>query len=372
LAEFEASTGPIVSLTPRQAAFHGNGGALFGISLKNVLLTLLTVGIYYFWGKNRTRTYLVGQCEFEGDRFAWYGTGKELFLGTLKLLVIAAPVAIVLFLVPLYWKHPAADALANLVVLAVYVFVGPLAAVGARRYRMSRLSWRGIRFSFRGRVRDLLKLYLRGSIFTALTLGLYYPFFQTNIRKFVSEQSYFGTTRFAFDGKGRDLFGRFLLAAVVAVGALGIAGYTLARTMPGLSLFAEEDVTGTAAQVLQMIAPLLVAGVVAALAWLSFMAYRHRYYWNHTSFGTARFRSTMTAGKLLAQSVTNLLLLVVTLGLAFPWVIVRNAKFALANVGLVGSLDLAGILQEAQAAGVAGESLADFLNVDLLGLDLPL
>jgi len=254
----------------------------------------------------------------------------------------------------------------------VYIFVGPLAAVGARRYRMSRLSWRGIRFSFRGRVRELLKLYLRGSIFTVLTLGLHYPFFQTNIRKFVSEQSYFGTTRFAFDGKGRDLFGRFLLAAAVAGAAFGIAGYTLVRTMPGLSSIAEENVTDAAAQVLRMIVPLLVAVAVAGLAWLSFMAYRHRYYWSHTSFGTARFRSTMTAGKLFAQSITNLLLLVVTLGLAFPWVIVRNAKFALANVGLVGSLDLAGILQDAQAAGTAGESLADFLNVDILGLDLPL
>lgn len=373
MAEFEASAGPVVKLTPRQAAFHGGGGALFGIYLRNVLLTLLTLGIYYFWGKNRTRTYLVSQCEFEGDRFVWHGTGKELFLGALKVLLVAVPAVVLVFVLPVVWKSELAEALAQSAIGGVYLVLVPMAAVGARRYRLSRLSWRGIRFSFRGQWVDFFKLYIRGSMLTALTFGLHYPFFQTNTRKFFAERSYFGTRRFSFDGKGSDVFGRFLTVILIAVAALAVVAWL--TWISGLfrpAAFAREDLTAANEGVLWTILPVFAALAVAVVAWVSFAAYRHRYYWSHTSFGTARFHSTMTTGRLLLQSLTNLLLLVVTLGLAFPWVMVRNAKFGLANIVLIGSLDLDSILQEAQAAGATAEGLADFLDVDLLGLDLPL
>ena len=62
----------------RKLRFHGTGGSLFGIHIVNMLLTGLTLGIYYFWGKVKVRNYVFSQSEFEGDRFAYHGTGKEL------------------------------------------------------------------------------------------------------------------------------------------------------------------------------------------------------------------------------------------------------------------------------------------------------
>ena len=57
--------------------------------------------------------------------------------------------------------------------------------VGARRYRLSRTSWRGIRFSFRGHVWALIKIFILGSFLTGLTLGLYYPFFLVSRQAFM-------------------------------------------------------------------------------------------------------------------------------------------------------------------------------------------
>ncbi len=372
MVEFETSASPVIRLVPQRATFYGRGGTLFGIYLRNMLLSLLTLGIYYFWGKNRTRNYLVGQCEFDGDRFAWHGTGKELFLGTLKLLVVAVPFLIAVFVLPVLWKSVLAEALAQSAVAGVYFVLVPWAAVGARRYRMSRLSWRGIRFSFRGRWKDFFKLYVNGSLLMSLTLGLHYPYFQTKIRKFVAEHSYFGTMPFGFDGKGADLFGRFFLAIAGIITALGLAGAALFSAIQSASFFTHENLQTLIVIVMGMATPVVAALAVAAVAWFWFAAYRHRYLWNHTLFGPARFQSTMTAGKLFLQTFTNLLLLVLTLGLGFSWVTVRNAKFALANISLVGSLDLKSILQDAQAAGVSAESLADVLDLGFAGLDLPL
>ena len=68
----------------RKLRFHGTGGSLYGIHIVNMLLTGLTLGIYYFWGKVKVRNYIFSQSEFEGDRFAYHGTGKELLIGWLR------------------------------------------------------------------------------------------------------------------------------------------------------------------------------------------------------------------------------------------------------------------------------------------------
>jgi uncharacterized membrane protein YjgN (DUF898 family) len=372
LASFEGSIGRIVSLTPHQATFNGSGGALFSIYLRNLLLTLVTLGIYFLWGKNRLRTYVVSQCEFEGDRFAWHGTGKELFIGFLKVFAVLAPVLFLIYVAPVVWKGVTSELLSQAAAFVVYLFLVPLAIVGARRYRLSRLSWRGIRFSFRGRVRDFLKLFIRGAILTGLTFGLYAPFFQTQARKFFSENTYFGNARFAFDGKGRDLFGRLLLSLLLAGAAVGVAAFSIGVSIVQLRFSRGAGQEAINQALVRALPVVVVAVLVAIVAGFWYLAYRQRYYWSHTSFQTARFRSTVTAAKLLWLGVSNLLLVGITLGLAIPWVIVRNVRFSMANITLIGSLDLASIVQEAQKVGATAESLADMMNIDFAGFDLPL
>jgi uncharacterized membrane protein YjgN (DUF898 family) len=75
----------------------------------------------------------------------------------------------------------------------------------------------------------------------------------------------------------------------------------------------------------------------------------------------------MTGSLFFLLKLSNLLLLVVTLGLAWPWVVVRNIRFDSQYLALRGALDLAGIQQDAQAASATGEALSGFLDT---GFDL--
>lgn len=311
----------------RRLSFHGTGGSLFGIHIVNIFLTIVTLGVYYFWGKVRVRSYLLSQTEFEGDRFAYHGTGKELLIGFLKaVLVFGAPLGFLIVVRDLLDVGVAMKVVAAVLIYGLILVFIPLAMVGARRYRLSRTSWRGIRFSFRGRVVDFIKLFVGGSLLTGITFGLYYPIFETRRYGFMVSHSYFGNERFHFDGHGRDLLGSFVLAMLLHLPTLG-------------------------------------------LYWFWFLAKKQRYLWGHTSFAGARFRSTVTGGRLLLLKLGNLLLLVVTLGLGWPWVVVRNARFTFRYLTLEGSLDLEGIQQEAQVASATGEGLASFLDLDMgLGL----
>src|SRR5262249_52922478 len=101
---------------------------------------------------------------------------------------------------------------------------------------------------------------------------------------------------------------------------------------------------------------LLVPTLGLYLFW--YHAKKTRYIWNHTSFETARFRSTMTGGALLVQSLVNLLLLIVTLGLAWPWVLIRRTRFEFSCLTVEGPLDLAGIRPEPLGATGAGGGLS--------------
>lgn len=304
--------------TTRQPSFHGEGGTLFGILLINLLLSIVTLGIYRFWGRTKVRRYLWSQTEFEGDRFTYHGTGKELLLGYLKVMLVMVPVIATTFALNAVLGERGA-LLGVLLFYVAIIVLTPVAIVGARRYRLSRTSWRGIRFSFRGRTGAFVGLYVGNAFLRVLTLGLSTPFFETSVRRFMTDNVRFGTLRAGFDGKGGDIYGRWLLSFVLSVLTLGIYGFW----------------------------------------WL---AWRERYFWSHTTVGEAHFRSTVTGGRLMVLQLTNLLLLLVTLGLGGAWVIVRQLRFTIENLVLEGPLDLAAVKQEAQAASGTGEGLADVLD----------
>lgn len=303
--------------------FHGDGGTLFGIHLKNLLLTIVTLGIYSFWARADVRQYLYAQTSVGHDRFAYHGNGGELFKGWIR----AVGLLLLVFLVAgiISWvAGEIAGAIAGYGTAALFIF--PLAMIGSRRYRLSRTSWRGIRFSFRGDYAEFMKVYVPGILLTLVTLGLYYPFFHANVRRYVVDATRFGSGQFTFTGEGGDLFGRHLA--------------------------------------LYLLLPLTLG-----FYWYWHVAFRHRYYWEHTGFGTARFTSTMRGGDLLVFSLVNTFLTMITLGIAYPWVQARTMVFQCERLGIAGMEAFDAAQQDAQAAGVTGEGLSDMMDVELAGAD---
>jgi uncharacterized membrane protein YjgN (DUF898 family) len=312
------STQPAGSVQKSRASFHGDGGSLFGIIIVNLLLTIVTLGIYSFWGKAKVRRYMYGQTEFSGDRFAYHGTGKELFIGAIKAFFVFALLAFATII------RFAGQGLGIAVFYLAIAFLIPVALHGAVRYAMSRTSWRGIRFSFRGSLGDCIKELWIGMLLTIVTIGIYRPYFEANMRRYWLGNTYFGNTRFGYDGTGGDLIGRYLLGILL--------------TLPTLGLY-----------------------------WIWYAARKSRYDWSHTSFSTAHFSSTVTGGELLWLAVSNLLLLIVTLGLAFPWIMIRSLRFQLERTAMEGQIDWRVVMADAKAptVGATGEGLADGLDVGI-------
>jgi uncharacterized membrane protein YjgN (DUF898 family) len=314
-----SGNGPGPGPSVRRLYFYGASPALLGIQIVNVLLTFLTLGVFHFWGKVRVLRYVLSQTELDGDRFAYYGTGRELLFGFLKaVLLFALPVALlnVQRLDPTFglWLEAAIVGY-----VLIYIVLFPLAMVGARRYRFSRTSWRGVRFSFRGRGLDLIRLFARDTLLTLVTLGVYYPWFAVRRHAFLVSHSYFGTEPFRFDGRTRDLLGTYVRLVLLWLPTFGFY-------------------------------------------WFWFAARKQRYLWRHTTLGSLRFDSAVTGWRLLQLRLGNALILLATLGLAWPWARVRSLRFTCRNLRLTGAFDLSGVRQEPRGATAVGEGLAGLVD----------
>ena len=68
--------------------YDGLSGQIFGIWIINILLSIVTIGIYSFWGKTIMRKYIAHSFSLLEDRFEYNGRGSELFKGYLKALPI--------------------------------------------------------------------------------------------------------------------------------------------------------------------------------------------------------------------------------------------------------------------------------------------
>jgi len=303
--------------------FYGKGGTLFGIQIVNLLLIIVTLGIYYFWGKARVRRYIWGQIDFDGDRLSYHGTGKETFRGWLKVVLIFGVPLVIVQNVPYFIGAPVPVQVFGIIIslLMVSMFL-PFAIVGMRRYRFSRTALRDIRFSYRGKWWNFAKMYLKWKALVFLTLSLYSPFSDMQITAYLMQRTYFGNRGFGFDGKGSELFRSYILSLILAF-------------------------------------PTLMLSIV----WYYYT--KAKYTWNHMTFETARFKSTVSFGGVVWLYLVNGLLLVCTLGFAASWARVRSLRYYLANLTLEGQIDLATIVQEAQESTAMSEEVGDLLDMDL-------
>ena len=291
------------------------------------MLTIVTLGIYSFWAKTKVRRFHYSHTDLGGERFAYHGTGGELFSGYLKAMLVVGVLAIVLALVTaLAGGTPATPSLpevAAIVVFYLVIFLLITAAInGARRYRLSRSSWRGIRFSFHGEAGNFVALMVKGTLLSIVTLGFYIPFFQNQRRAFFVNNSRFGSEQFTYRAEAGELFGAYVKAVLL--------------TIPTL-----------------------------ALCWIWYSAFKARFFWRHTAVSTARFRSSVSGGELFALSITNVFLVLFTLGLGAPWAITRTHAFWCDKLSLHGDIDFAAIQQRADSADSTAEGMADAFDVDV-------
>jgi uncharacterized membrane protein YjgN (DUF898 family) len=235
---------------------------------------------------------------------------------------------------------------------------------------MTRTAWRGIRFSFQGKAWDFIKLWLSGYALTGLSLGLYYPYFSTKKQAFLTAHSYFGNEPFRFSGNGAQLFRPFLTMYLIAATSsllVSLAAYAVVGSFVAERLKGSGGLGGLIVILSTVIVSLIVGALLFRLLWLPYSVTEQRYFWEQTSIGPARFSLPITTWPYVKLKLGNLLLAIGTLGLAWPWITIRNIRFITDQLALTGVDNFDEVVQAYDAAPPMGEGLDGFLDT---GFDL--
>jgi len=307
------------------AHFDGSIGEYGPIFLKNLILTILTLGIYSAWAATENRKYFLSHFEIASRRYFYLGTGLELFIGRLKALGFI--LIVVLGYVLLFITFPnLLDDIFFIVGLSLYVVfftLFPVAIVGMLKYRLSRTSWNNIRLNFTGDWREFLPIYVNGALLTLLTLGFYAPFFTVRVYNYLIGQSRVGNKRYSFDGEGKELLLVFL---------------------KGLGL------------------TLLTLGVY----YFWFLADYYSYLINHTAIDRSRYHFKATGLNFLTLIVPNVLIFLITFGLGTPIIFVQSMKFFSKHLYLEASFDPQTMKQaQVDTVNATGEGLHSILAANL-------
>ncbi len=351
---------------PCRPTFTGSGAEYFRIWAANLLLTLLTLGIYSAWGKVRRARWFCQNTRLLGHAFDYHGRPLAILRG--RVIALA-----VFLLYSFGFRFSRNAALVAAVALAA---AGPWLLLTALRFRLANTSWRGLRFGFEGTLGEAYWIALPPMalwLFTALAaplgrpglagvafalLSLTWPWFHHRLKAWQHGRSRYGNLSFSFE----PARGRFYRAYLVA-GAIGLA-FTIpasAAVVPfalqGRALLAGWVVGYTTVAWMYLVVwPVLTARLQVAI-------------WSHTSAPMVSFGTDLRAWRLVKLAVRVGLLTLVTAGLYWPFAAVALARYRLECLQLrpSGSLDtvLAGASGPQRSA--AGEGA-----VDLFGLDFGL
>ena len=141
-----------------------------------------------------------------GDAAEYAGRGKELLIGFLFALAILMPVYLAYFLVSL--EAAQFKAFASFPLLAFFYVFGQFAIFRARRYRLTRTVWRGVRFWMKGSGWAYAARAALWGLAVVLTSGLLLPWREAALERYKMRHSYYGNLQGSFEGRGWEFFKR--------------------------------------------------------------------------------------------------------------------------------------------------------------------
>lgn len=338
--------------------FLGTRRAYWRLLIRGALLLMVTLGIYRFWLATDVRRFLWANTEVAGETLEYTGTPFELLIGFLMAVAILIPVYAGFFLAAL--GLGTIGQLSGVIAFAALGVLGQYAVYRARRYRLTRTIYRGLRFHQSGSAWAYALRAVLWWIASALTFGLAYPFQLASLERYKMRNTYYGDLTGHFAGSGLRLLLRGLpmWLAVVAPLALTVGAFIVAVDWKALgdALSAGGDdimsrIEGSNPALAGVIAfAMLMAGTavtLAALLYPAFQALVLRWWMSGLRFGELSMTSTLRMRHVYGPYVRFL-----WYGLLFCIVMAVLGTVALVALGLVAGGGQTGNAGEIAATGL--------------------
>ena len=300
----DPSTTVLQDVHRRAARFEGKVGDLGWLLLCNCLYSVLTAGIYRFWGRTYVRRFVWRHTVLLGDALEYLGTGRELFVGFLIAVAVLLPALAAYTLLQFvledaprftFWLLEALYYLALL-------FLIQIAIHRMRRYRLTRTAWRGVRFGLGGSSLHYACISFAYGLLTVATFGLAYPWMRAATLRYFARCANFGTAEIALAPNAGWLFRRWLAVIASLIAGVGVAAaFNLEELWRSLSFIAQADTVNLTLAFDRLALSPLVALAPVPLAWIWYKTVEFRHLIAHLRIGDTDFRSSFRVRFALSQ-----------------------------------------------------------------------
>lgn len=383
----EAPQAPVVEVARHPIKFTGTGSEYFRIWIVNLLLILVTLGLYYPWAKTRKLKYFYSNTQIAGYALDFHGSPKQMLRGFLLMVGF-------FFVYSMAGKaSPFAGGIAGL----AFALLWPALMRASLQFRLANTSWRGLRFQFTGTLpgiykalgKPLLGMILIGALAGALmstksalgaflgflsVLGIYalLPYAYYCLKRYQHDHYAYAQLQTEFRATFPEVFKVFLKTAGVGLGIL-LAGGVLIAILASASLFSAFNGGGNSGGMdsLVRIVPVLiiVAFLLQFVPLPYFQSKMQNLLWTQTGSRLVRFKSELQFLPLFKQTVLNWVLIVVTLGLYWPFAQIALMRLKLQAITVHMRVNPDTLVSQARPVGSTGVGDA---AVDLAGIDLGL
>lgn len=413
----DSAAGPMSRFVPQDIDAHpleftGTGGEYFRVWIVNVLLSIVTLGIYTPWARRRTAQYFYSHTLVAGSPLEFTAQQRKMVMGFLLLALITLAYNIA--------ANTGQDTAVGLFLLAGAV-LAPYIWASAMRFRLGATRWRGLRLQFTASWKEvyvaswpvfalalvwfgvffglqMLSPELAGALeenegrrpslpsFTPgmgglLLLGLVLTLLcfirlEYNYKSLLVLRAQVGAER----GRWKPVYMDFVwvwlatvlvfVVCVIGIAALGglLGGGSLAI------LVAQGKRMGVAVLIFLIVGLLFGFALLMVIASAPARAYREarmfRLMWDNIGVShIARFKCRLRTGAFVGLRIRNIVLTFLTLGLWRPFARVSEYRMKAESVTLHvkgGAEQMAGVLVR-QQQGALGDAMADAAGLDLIG-----
>ncbi len=338
------------TLTPKSYEFEftGSGSEYFRIWIVNILLTILTLGIYSAWAKVRTKRYFYGNTHLAQSSFDYLANPITILKGRL------IAVAILMTYIGLATIYPIFE---PLLILTLFI-VTPWLIVRSLAFNALNSAYRNIRFNFVGNTGQAAKEYIAFPLLILFTFGLILPYIRYRQTRFTVDNHLFGDTRFNFIATSGAYYKLFAIVFVAMI-AIGIIGF---MPMANLGELKEDPEAMMAAMAVYLPFIYIAMGLVGVYAQVKLL----NLLFSNVTIADHQFESSLKVGRMLWLHISNLLGIIVTLGLFYPWAKIRMARYRLQQLNFLAATDLNSFTaSQSENVSATGDEIGDVFAVDV-------
>jgi len=373
--------------------FTGSGGEYFKIWVVNILLTIVTLGIYSAWAKVRNKQYFYGNTYLADSSFEYTAEPKQILKGRIIAIIAYFIYSFGATLMPIL----------NMIFPIILLVATPWIIMKSIAFNAHYSQYRNVRFSFNQSLKEtfivfalipllLLLPFLVVGISAASLTGMLgeasalhsilpiliplsillafaaYPYIAYRAKRYISENHSFGMTQFELrDGLVKPFYGIYVKALLMFLGLFIILGAVTALS----SGFNPADLMLLAGNTMQP-SPLLaiLMPIMSILIYAFIFAFIRSQTYNliyqNTLIGSNKLRAKMDTKSLASLYITNTLGIIVTLGLFIPWAKVRTAKYRADRTAMQVNKNLDEFISsEEEELAAFGEEFGDVFDVDI-------